>query len=80
MPDDKPASDTPTTKQIITAIEAAIAGYASNGGQRTVSIGGVTFTYASLKDLQGMLHYFRAKEAAESPNHRRCYVIRGIMQ
>ena len=48
---DNATGTTPTDAEMLSAVRRAMADYALGGGQRTISIGGVTFAYASLDDL-----------------------------
>ena len=61
--------DTGTEKshaqKMLDAIEAAIDRFAEGGGQRTTSIDGVTFSYASLADLLTLRAFYQAEVRKE---------------
>ena len=56
-------------EKMLAAVEKAIDAYAEGGGQRTLSIGGVTFTYASLADLLRLKSYYQAEVRKEKGAH-----------
>ena len=56
-------------EKMLAAVETAIENYATGGGQRTVAIGGVTFSYASLADLLRLKSYYAAEVRKEKGAH-----------
>ena len=66
--------------RVVDKIDRLLANYAGEGGgQRTVSIGGVSFAYASIADLLRIRAHFKAladaEEAKTSPKRVRHYAI-----
>ena len=52
-------------EKMLAAVETAIENYVTGGGQRTTSIGGVSFTYSSLSDLLRLKSYYAAEVRRE---------------
>ena len=68
-------------KQRLETVEKVIAEYEATGGQRTTSIGGASFSYASLKELTDRRDdLVREIEAAETATkNRKSYKITMIL-
>lgn len=59
---EKPKSHAET---MLEAVKKAIDDYATGSGQRTVSIGGVSFQYSSLEELFRLKSYYEAEVRRE---------------
>lgn len=51
--------------QMLAAVRQAMIGFISDGGQRTVSIGGVSFSYATMDELSRLETMFASRCAAD---------------
>lgn len=56
-------------------IDEMLLSYVEGGGQRTATIGGVSFTYASVADLMRLRAHFAALAARHSPARVTHYAI-----
>ncbi len=64
-------------EQMLEAVETAIENYVVGGGQRTTTIGGVSFQYTSISDLLRLKTYYENEVRKEKG--ARIYRIRAVM-